>query len=194
MPSFDLRGIKIAKYVNTSGTITYSNPQTIGDAMNVDINLKYAEGRLYAESVLAEYLRLATGGTISIGVKYIPDAAQKVLFGTQEKSRSISSGSSTVTVAGLQTTAKDSPSAVGIAFYAPDMIDGVEKYTVVFISRAMFGAPAMAFRTKGENIQFNTPTTTGEFMADHSTTQALIETAICDTEANAKAWIDAVLA
>ena len=95
MPSFDLRGIKIAKYVNTSGTITYTNPQTIGDAMNVDINLKYAEGRLYAESVLAEYLRLATGGTISIGIKYIPDAAQKVLFGTKDKSRSISSGSST---------------------------------------------------------------------------------------------------
>ena len=34
MPSFDLRGIKVAKYVNTAGTISYTNAQSIGDAMN----------------------------------------------------------------------------------------------------------------------------------------------------------------
>ena len=194
MPSFDLRGIKAAKYNNNNGTISYTNKTTVGDAMNVDIQLKYAEGRLYAESTLAEYMKQATGGTISIGVKYLPDAAQQMLYGAQTKSRSVTVGTaSTMSVSGIQLTAKDAPQNVGIAFYAPDMVDGQNKYTAVFISRALFGAPSMTFNTKGDSITFNTPTTTGEFMADHSTTQAMLEVAVCDTEAAAKAWVDTVL-
>lgn len=85
MPQFDLRGIKIAEYINTSGTISYDNAQSVGDAMNVNLDLRYAEGRLYAESTLAEYLRKATGGTISIGVKYIPEDAQKLMYAPEAR-------------------------------------------------------------------------------------------------------------
>ena len=100
MPQFDLRGIKIAKYVNTAGTISYTDAQQIGDAMNANIELRYAEGRLYAESTLAEYMRKAVGGTISLGVKYIKTAAQQLLFGMRSKSHSITytpAGSTTET-------------------------------------------------------------------------------------------------
>ena len=76
MPQFDLRHIYCAKYVNTAGTISYTDAQQIGDAMNANIELRYAEGRLYAESTLAEYMRKAVGGTISLGVKYIKSAAR----------------------------------------------------------------------------------------------------------------------
>ena len=81
MPTFDLRVIKIGKYINTEGTITYETPISMGDAMSVELNLTAAEGRLYAESRLAEYKKLITGGTASVGVKYITDAAQILLFG-----------------------------------------------------------------------------------------------------------------
>lgn len=189
MPSFDLRGIKVAKYVNTNGTITYTDAATIGDAMNVSMSLRFAEGRLYAESSLAEYIRKATGGTISIGVKYIKDEAQKLMFGMSEKSRSLSSK----TVKSLSYGAKAGMSYVGVAFYAPDMIDGVEKYTCVKISRALFGPPDMSYNTAGESIQFNTPTTTGEFLADNSADQNMFEVAVLDSAADATAWITEVL-
>lgn len=103
MPNFDLRGIKIAKYVNTSGTITYTGPQSIGDAMECNLELKFAEGRLYAESALAEYMKLATGGTISIGAKYIPAAAQTAMYGCAASTRT----ANTKTITGLKYTAKD---------------------------------------------------------------------------------------
>lgn len=193
MPSFDLRGIKVAKYVNTGGTISYTNAQTMGDAMGVNLELRFAEGRLYAESALAEYMRKAVGGTISIGVKYIPEAVQMILFGSKEKTRSISVDSSSVSVKSLVTGGKSDGSYVGVAFYAPDRIDGAEKYTCVKIARAMFGMPSMSYQTAGENIQFNTPTTSGEFMADHSDAQDMLEIAICDTEAAAQAWCEGVL-
>lgn len=189
MPQFDLRGIKVATYVNTAGTITYTSAQTIGDAMNVNLELRFAEGRLYAESTLAEFMRKVTGGTISIGVKYIPSAAQQLMFGSTAKSRTVNGN----TVNGLVTAAPDLPAYVGVAFYAPDMIDGSKKFTCVKVAKALFGQPSMALQTAGENIQFATPTTSGEFMADDSSTQAMLEVATCDSETDAIAWVTAVL-
>lgn len=199
MPQFDLRGIKAAKYVNTNGTITYENAQSVGDAMNVNLELRFAEGRLYAESTLAEYMRKAVGGTISIGVKYIPSTAQVMMFNSRANSRSItytpeSGTSTTVSAAGLVIGRKTTSAYVGVAFYAPDMVDGVEKYTCVKIARALFGPPSMTLQTAGESITFNTPTVSGEFMADDSANGDLIEVAIVDDEEAAIAWVTAVLA
>ena len=194
MPQFDLRGIHCAKYVNTEGAITYTNAQEVGDAMTATLEMTFAEGRLYAESTLAEFMRKATGGTISLGVKYIKAAAQQLLFGSTAKSRSITVEGSTVSVSGLVLGAKSTPAYVGVSFYAPDMIDGVEKYTCVFASKCLFGPPSMTLQTAGENIQFNTPTTSGEFLASDAASQDMLEVAVCDTEAAAIAWCAAVLA
>lgn len=194
MPQFDLRGIHCAKYVNTAGTITYTDVQEVGDAMTATLEMRFAEGRLYAESTLAEYMRKATGGTIALGVKYIKDAAQQLMFGSSSKSRSITAGSSTVSVTSLVLGAKSTPAYVGVSFYAPDMVDGVEKYTCVFATKCLFGPPSMSLQTAGENIQFNTPTTSGEFLASDASTQDMLEVAVCDTEAAAIAWCAAVLA
>lgn len=189
MPTFDLRGIKVAEYINTSGTVSYGSTISAGDAMAANLELKFAEGRLYAESTLAEYMKKALGGSISIGVKYLPEAAQTLMYGTQAKTRTL--GGNQV-VKGLKTTAKDVAKYVGVSFYAPDMIDGVPKYTCVFVSRALFGPPSMVYQTLGESIVFQTPTTTGEFLADNSEDQNIMEVAVADTEDAAIAWCSTV--
>lgn len=200
MPSFGLKGIKAAKYVNTAGTITYTNPTDVGDAMTANLELRFAEGRLYAEDMLAEYMRKAVGGTISIGVKYIKQSAQALLFGVQTKNRSISyvptgtTVTATATATSVVTGGQDLGQYVGLAFYAPDMVDGVKKFTCVFVKKCLFGPPSMQMQTMGDSIQFNTPTTSGEFLADDSSAQDLFEVAIVDDENAAKAWVTAVLA
>lgn len=179
MPSFDLRGIRAGKYKNTAGTVSYENPTDVGDAMSAQLDLRFAEGRLYAESKLAEYIKLATGGTISLAVKYIKKAAQAMLYGcTTDTSKE-----------NIKFSAKDVANYVGVGFYAPDKVDGVTKYTCVWVPKAMFGPPSMAYQTKGENIQFNTPTTTGEFLADDSENELLLETETVDSAADAVTWI-----
>lgn len=198
MPQFDLRGIKAAKYINTNGTITHGTVQPVGDAMTASLEMRYAEGRLYAESTLAEFMKKATGGTISLGVKYIKDAAQQLMFGSRSKTRSVthtpSGGTAqTTSVASLVLGAKTDSQYVSVAFYAPDMVDGVEKYTCVYVAKCLFGPPSMTLQTAGENIQFNTPTTSGEFLADDSSDQDMLEVAICDDESAAIAWVTAVL-
>ena len=198
MPQFDLRHIYCAKYVNTEGVISYTDAQLIGDAMTANIELRYAEGRLYAESTLAEYMRKAVGGTISLGVKYIKAAAQQLMFGMRSKSRSITytptgGTETTISVSGLAIGGKDEGVYVGVAFYAPDMVDGEKKYTCVLVKKALFGPPSMSLQTAGENIQFSTPTTSGEFLADDSATLELFETAVVDDEQAAIAWVTAAL-
>lgn len=179
MPSFDLRGIRAGKYKNTAGTVSYENPTDVGDAMSAQLDLRFAEGRLYAESKLAEYIKLATGGTISLAVKYIKKAAQAMLYGcTTDTSKE-----------NIKFSAKDVANYVGVGFYAPDKVDGVTKYTCVWVPKALFGPPSMAYQTKGENIQFNTPTTTGEFLADDSENELLLETETVDSAADATTWI-----
>lgn len=187
MPTFDLRGIKIGKYINTEGTITYDTPISMGDAISVELNLTAAEGRLYAESRLAEYKKLITGGTASVGVKYITDAAQKLLFGMSENTRNVGANASQKS---LKATAKDIAEYVGMGFYAPDAIDGTDKYTAVFVYKVLFGAPSYVYATKGDSITFQTPTTTGEFLADDSEDKNIMEIATLANENDAVAWIN----
>ena len=171
MPQFDLRYIQAAKYTNTAGTVTYAEKTKVGDAMSANLELKFAEGRLYAEGRLSEYMRLATGGTISLGVKEIPDAAKKLLYGAQESTRSVPQASN---AKGVVYSAKDAASYVGV-------------------SLALFGPPSMSYKTKGQNLEFATPTTTGEFLASDADAETIMETVTVDTIDAAKAWCDAVL-
>lgn len=189
MPTFDLRYINVAEYINTAGVTSYGARKSFGDAMGVNLELKHAEGRLYSEGKLAEYIKLATGGTVSVATKHIPEETQLLLFGAKEHTRTIGDKQ----IKSIRHTTGDVAPYVGLSFYAPDKIDGVNKYTCVFVSKVSFGPPSMSYETKGQNIVFKTPTTTGEFLADDSTDEILIEVAICDSVQDAKAWCDIVL-
>lgn len=194
MAKYDLRYIQCAKYVNTNGVITFTDKQKVGDAMTANIELRFAEGRLYAESTLAEYIRKCTGGTISLGVKYIKEAAQKLMFGLTERTRSITPASGSATsVKSLVTKRSTVGNYVGVSFYTPALYEGVEKYDCVFVGKCMFGEPSETLQTAGESIQFNTPVTNGEFLADDSSEGQIKEAVTVDSEALAIAWCDAVL-
>lgn len=186
MPAFDLRYLQVAEYKKKSGGTEYGTPVSMGDAMTVSLEMRFAEGRVYAESILAEYLKKATGGTATAGVKYIPLDAQKLLFRAYEKQRTVSSATVKSVVFGKKSTGQ----YVGWSFYMPDMIDGVEKFTAVFVTKALFAPPSTNGQTMGDNITFQTPTTTGEFLVDDN--GDLLEVATLDTEEAAKAWCDAV--
>ncbi len=187
MPAFDLRYLQVAEYKKKSGGGTeYGTAVSMGDAMTVALDMRFAEGRLYAESALAEYMKKATGGTATAGVKYIPLDAQKLMFRAYEKQRTVSGSAVKSVTYGKPSTGQ----YVGWSFYMPDMIDGAEKFTAVFVRKVLFGPPATNGQTLGDSITFQTPTTTGEFLVDDL--GDLLEVATLDTEAEAKAWCDAV--
>ena len=200
MPQFGLRGAMVAQYTNTNGAVTYGAPIGAGCAITVNLELTFAEARLYACDSLAEYLREVTGGNITFGAKLFPQAAQLLMFGSKTKTRSVtytpagSSTSTTVSVTSVATAANDDPSYVGFACYAPDMVDGVRKYTAFFVPKVKFSTPSTVLQTKGETITFQTPQTVGAFLQSDASDKVIQEVAICDSEAEAQAWIAAVFA
>lgn len=200
MPQYGLKNIRAAQYNLSGGVVSYGSPVKVGDAMTALIEPEIAEASLYAEDAKAEYMRLMVGGTISLGVKYILDAAKTLLLGTRTDSRSISytpAGQSTQTsvdVIGQKIGANDTGNYVGIAFYSPDMVDTQKKYFCLFIRKALFGPPSMNLQTKGQNIQFQTPTISGQFLATDEADQDFYAWALVDDEDAARAWVQAVFA
>lgn len=191
MPQFDLRYMKAAEYTKSSaGAVSYSGIMSVGESISANLQLSFAEGRLYAEGSLAEYLKKATGGTISIGVKYIPLEAQKLLFDAKATTRTIN----TKAVAGYKYTGLMKQKYVGFACYAPDMVDGVEKYTCLFVHKSLFGPPATQLQTvNGNTLTFNTPTISGEFLRSDDAEESLVEFAVVDDVETARGWVDLVL-
>ena len=200
MPQFGLRGAMVAQYTNSNGAVTYGTPIAAGCAINVNLELTFAEARLYACDSLAEYLREVIGGSITFGAKLFPQAAQLLMFGSKTKSRSVtytpagSSASTTVSVVSVATTANDDPSYVGFACYAPDMVNGERKYTAFFVPKVKFSTPSTTLQTKGETITFQTPQTQGAFLQSDASDKVIQEIAICDSEEEAQAWIAACFA
>lgn len=187
MPEFDLRGFMVAEYKfdKAQKKISYGEPMPMGDAMTANLELKFAEGRLYAESALAEFMKKVTGLTISQGVKYIPDETQALLFRAYALKRTVSETPVNSMAYGRSSTGR----YVGSGFYAPDLVDGAEKFTAIFVHKALFGPPGKSLQTMGDNITFNTPTTTGEALVDDA--GHLMEWSTFDTEQAAVDWIAA---
>jgi phi13 family phage major tail protein len=196
MPTFGLRGAKVAKYNNENGAVTYDAPIGAGCAINVQLELTFAEARLYACDNLAEYLREALGGNITFEAKYFPQAAQQLMFGATVKSRTVSYQADGETVSKTITSivdgADDSENYVGFAAYCPDMIDGAKKWTAFVVPKVKFSKPNSNYQTKSDSITFQTPTTTGAFAPDDTAGKVIREVAVCDSEAEAQAWCAAV--
>lgn len=194
MPTYGLRGATVYPYNNNNGTVTYGNGIAAGCAISANIELNFAEARLYACDNLAEYAREVIGGTITFSAKAFPTAAQTAMFGTTTKSRSITVDSQTVQTTSVVTGADDAPTYVGFSAYGPDQIDGDKKWTAFFLKKVKFSAPSMNMETKSDSITFQTPSTTGEFLQDDTEARTLLEVATLDSEAAAQAWIAAVAA
>lgn len=191
MPNFDFKGIRVAKYnfEKEGAVVSYSDHAAMGDAMNCTLTLSFAEGRCYAEGGLAEYMKKATGGTISIGVKYLTDAVQKMMYGAEDNSYQIKEKP----VAGIRYTEKSTGNYVGCSMYAEDLVDGKHCFTCLFVPRVLFGPPGYVFQTLGQSITFQTPTTSGEFLRTEDATRLLLDVATVDTEEEAVAWTKAVM-
>lgn len=199
MPQFGLKYIHAAPYNLTDGAVSYGEPVKVGDAMTVQIEPEIAEASLYAEDAKAEYMRLMVGGTISMGIKYIMATAKTLLLGVRADTRSITytpAGGSETTeeITGQKIGANDTGKYVGLSFYCPDIRDTVKKYFCLFIRKNLFGPPSMNLQTRGQNIQFNTPTITGQFLAVDDPDQDFYAWALTDSEEAARAWCRAVFA
>ena len=122
-----------------TGEETYGTPKKLAEAISVELSVESAEGSLYADDKVSESVREFSGGTISINTNDIaPADLANILGATVDKNGVV-----------IQ-TAEDSPKPVALGFRAKKS-NGKYRYFWLY--------------TKGDSIEFQTPTTEGTIMA-----------------------------
>ena len=179
MPAFDLRYIRISEAELVSGHILYQAGISLGDAMTVNMELR----------------RWVISGTVSIGVDQFNRSTSELIQDMFSTARQLTPGE-LVREYGVRMHKSNNSTDhanVGLAFYAPDMVDGAEKFCCVFAPWVRLSPPTQGYQTLGENVTFSTPTLTGEIRPAPVAGHPLFETGLCDTEAQARQWVDTVL-
>ena len=171
-----LRKPYVAKY--DRATKTYSDGFKYSHAVSFNINPNYAEASLYGDDMQVEYEKAFTNAGITLGTTSTPIDAAEVMFGhTVDR-----------TLNKVIFKATDESNYVGLGIIAPEKVDGANKFVAFIILSAKFADSAESFTTKGDQLQFNTPSIEGSAVAANDDGEWKI-TEVFDTEAEAEAFV-----
>ncbi|MBR6293029.1 MAG: major tail protein [Lachnospiraceae bacterium] len=153
MANIGLRKPYIAKYNRASKS--YSDGFRYSHAVNVNIDPQYAEASLYGDDVQVEYEKDFTSAQVSLGTTSTPIKAADVMFGHEvdyEEKKVLYKST-------------DEANYVGVGVTGVEKVDGESVYVALIVLCAKFADSADAYNTKGEQLQFNTPSITGKAIA-----------------------------
>lgn len=132
------------------GTPSYAGAKNLGKAVSCAVDITNNEATLYGDDALAESDTSFASGTITLGVTDDDDTIFAPLLG-----HTIDSEGEVVK------TSTDVAPYVGIGRIVTKMVNGAYKYKVEFLYKVKFGEPSKDENTKGESIEFSTPSIEG---------------------------------
>ena len=129
---------------------TYGTPVQLAKAISVELSVELAEAVLYADDGIAQIIKEFNSGTLTLGVDDIGLSAASELTGAEIDSNGV-----------LVSTSEDDGKPVAVGFRAKKA-NG--KYRYFWLYRVKFAVPATNLETKGESINFQTPSIEGTVM------------------------------
>ena len=132
---------------DASGNETYGAPQPLAKAMTAELSVELAEATLYADDGAAAVVKEFQSGTLTLGVDDIGVTVAQDLTGATIDGNKV-----------LVSTSEDGGTPVAVGFRAKKA-NG--KYRYFWFYRVKFGIPATNLTTKGESIEFSTPSIEG---------------------------------
>lgn len=134
----------------SDGTALYAGAKQLGKAVSCSTSITNNEAKLYGDDTLAESDTSFSNGTITLGVTDDDDDVFAELLGH------------TVTEDGeVIKAASDAAPYVGVGRIVTKMVNGAYKYKVEFLYKVKFSEPSKDENTKGESIEFATPSIEG---------------------------------
>ena len=149
MANVGLRKPYVAKY--NRATKAYSDGFRYSHAVSMGITPNYAEASLYGDDTQVEYEKSFTNAQVTLGTTSTPLQAADTMFGHQvdfDQKKVIYK-------------ATDEANYVGVGITGVEKVDGVPQYVALIILCAKFADSAENYTTKGDQIQFNTPSIEG---------------------------------
>ena len=130
-----------------NGEETYATPVPLAKAMTAELSIELAEATLYADDGASEIVKEFQSGTLTLGIDDIGTAVAEDLTGAKIDNNKV-----------LISAGEDGGSPVAVGFRAKKS-NG--KYRYFWLYRVKFGIPATNLTTKGESIEFSTPSIEG---------------------------------
>ena len=131
----------------SSRKATYATPVPLAKAMTAELSIELAEATLYADDGASEIVKEFQSGTLTLGIDDIGTAVAEDLTGAKIDSNKV-----------LISAGEDGGCPVAVGFRAKKS-NG--KYRYFWLYRVKFGIPATNLTTKGESIEFSTPSIEG---------------------------------
>ena len=132
---------------NENGEETYATPVPLAKAMTAELSIELAEATLYADDGASEIVKEFQSGTLTLGIDDIGTAVAEDLTGAKIDNNKV-----------LISAGEDGGCPVAVGFRAKKS-NG--KYRYFWLYRVKFGIPATNLTTKGESIEFSTPSIEG---------------------------------
>lgn len=151
MANIGLTNIWFSKLTEgADGTPNYEGATYLGKAVSCSVSITNNSATLYGDDALAESDTSFANGTITLGVTDDDDTVFAPLLG-----HSIDGNGEVIK------TATDVAPYVGVGRIVTKMVNGAYKYKVEFLYKTKFGEPSKDENTKGESIEFATPSVEG---------------------------------
>lgn len=145
----------IAKLDESSGSQVYSDGFACGKAIATDITPQYAEGSLAGDNAEAEYDKEFKYADVTLNTTALPVEAHEIMFGHKvTKDQQIS----------IKDNVKDTPGFVGMGVYVSEKVNGVKQYVAMWMYKVKFAESGESYKTKGDNIEYQTPNISGRAM------------------------------
>lgn len=132
------------------GTALYAGAKQLGKAVSCSTSITNNEAKLYGDDTLAESDTSFASGTITLGVTDDDDTVFAELLG-----HTLNEDGEVVK------TASDAPIYVGLGRIVTKMVNGAYRYKVEFLYKVKFSEPSRDENTRGESIEFATPSIEG---------------------------------
>ena len=182
MAKIGLNNFKYSKLTESDGVASYDGAKVLGKAIDCKVAIEKYEAELYADDGLAESDYSFKKGTITLTIDEDDDTVFAELLGHEVDEEQ------------GEMVRKDTDVApyVGVGRILTKIVNGVYKYKVEFLPKVKFSEPEQEETTKGDSIEFKTPSIEGTVvkLADGTWSKAKTFT----DKAEAVAYLDGLMA
>lgn len=182
-----------AKYHNKGNKVGYSDKHIPGKAINYSVKVTSSDDNiLYADNQEAENdSGVFQSGELSLGTDRLTNETSQIILGLKTTKREIDGKQYEEVIY------DDSANApyLGVGIIEQHRIDGATKYRPVWLDKIKFNIPESSVNTRGESIEWQTPSVTGKIMrSDYvgadGTHPWKHDGGMCDTESEALAYLE----
>lgn len=138
------------------GNKTYGDPFAFGKAIGLQVTPSYAEGSLNADDEQSEYDKEFNYAEMTLNTSTIPIVAHGIMFGhkVDEETKRVTFNKD------------DQAKYIGQGWVSVEKVDGKRSFIANIIWKAKYSEPAEDYSTRGDSIEYKTPSISGRATND----------------------------